>query len=959
MAWTEIHPSNWLRLIATIYFTSFAPGYCVLRISKGLKYLGRLSTFLLSYLLSLFITCLLGFALLISHHSIQDFGPTFLALANISLAIIATVRYRKRCACVKITKIQISVNLYDIVVILITLGIVIGAIKINMSNSFFLFGAQNVQLNQGIAHLKEIPVGLQGAPIGYYDYWFFIYLANYISFSGFPIVNAYLILLLFTCMPTLAFYEMIKKLTKSVILAVIATIMMSFQGFGWIYARYLRLTNASHSILHIFWTLCTGTYEFRNAVVWLPNIVHPIFLVTFPIFCILVYQAFENNLPKWTKYLFISPLVALGYLSHHYEVVFFIIIYSLISLLGQIIKIYNHDLNTTLSIIVGLALVSLIDVLSPVKWYVMKPNILPLGSLFYISKMYILSIALILFPLAMYILHRCTFFAKLNYHKILNIIKIRSIFSKYILRMILCTILGLIYFILFMVWLNINQEIEVGEYLFVPIYSYPIRFGVNCIMSLFTLMLIILGYPLIKRDSERRFFKLMSIMFLVAFTLGRISNFFGLGFESRLHTFLLMSLATSSALTIRFLFSLRMHARKLSVGLVIIVFLLGAMSSITYMKFWSLVTTSQQGVVKISKNEIKALDFLRSVTTPSDYVLSVSTKSITFLTTLTGLKNELYYPRYIGESVSKTFWTSSTPEVLGYLFNKTNVKYIYLAKRDADMLNHFSDYLLYNLLGFFPVIYFNQDVKIIQVPSLSPSFFKKENFLIDQAYEQCENMSSIFEFDKLTQTFSHTSGKITLEGNITIKSLRLKQISGELLFISGSNKNAINKLIGNGRVNVTIQCGKATIDLSNLGNLIQININSPSNVFVILTHKSELISNFSESQSITLKNGPYLFKHYYNLQKGLKIILERPEILVHGNVTFNSAYFWPYEPRSWGEDLIVAGVSNFSIIFSDTSLLIVDVEGIKGKVEIYSIPEYAGQRDELTDIYNFISSLLG
>jgi len=93
MAWTDTPLANWLRLIATIYLTSFALGYCVLRIFNGLKYLGHLSTFLLSFLLSIFLTSLLEFALLASHHSINQWGQLSLVIVNIALAAAASVRY--------------------------------------------------------------------------------------------------------------------------------------------------------------------------------------------------------------------------------------------------------------------------------------------------------------------------------------------------------------------------------------------------------------------------------------------------------------------------------------------------------------------------------------------------------------------------------------------------------------------------------------------------------------------------------------------------------------------------------------------------------------------------------------------------------------------------------------------------------------------------------------------------
>jgi hypothetical protein len=736
--WSQVTPLNWLRLAAAMYLVCFSSGYCILGIFNGLKFLKRLSTFLVSFLLSVFFSGLFGFILLISHYSIEEYGLLLFVSINLLLSTIFLLRQKMQFNHAKQNRF-LEINIYDIILVLIGIGTIIGAVMINLSNSF-LYGVQNYQIDQSLTYMKSFAVSLQGNSAGGYDYWFFIFVATLTKLSGFPAANAFLSLLVFACLPTFAVFEMTSQLTRSKKLALIVAGLMNFQGFGWIAATSLMLTNSRQSLFNIFWNLSSGTYEFRNSVVWFPNVVDPIFIVALPVFCLLVYLSFKkDSFSNCASYLFISPLVALGYLSHHYEIVFFIIIYSVIISISQVLKIYKHNFHISFSIMAGLLFVAAIDLVSPGKQFVIGPNNSPMGPMLQLSSTYAISIFFVLLPIAISCIERVNFLS-------LSKLDIKHL-SKYFLKirhnskiaLIVSTFIVIFYLFFVAVWLTTFQRIAVGEYSFVPIYAYPVRFGINGLMAIVGIIVAVLGNSIVKTQTEKKFFWLMMTIGVLAFGLGRLSsifNFLGSSYEARLGTFFLISLAAISAFIIRsILFSIKSHIivsiefrrklrlsipiRRLAAFSLIIIVFFGFISTTFLVEFWSVVTYNQGGITNISQEEAKALTFVKKIANPNDYVLTVSSISLLHLTTFCGLTNGLYYPGSVASTIINTFWSVSTLDGLSYLINKTGIKYIYLAGRDIAMLKSSTVSLLSNLVNFLPLLYSNSEAKILQVSDLA------------------------------------------------------------------------------------------------------------------------------------------------------------------------------------------------------------------------------------------------
>src|ERR1035437_3539010 len=79
----KIPPLNWLRFVASLMLTTFLPGYFLLKILDNKNSIRGCAILVLSYLLSLFITFLTGFFILLSGNSIVSFGtPTAIIVVS-------------------------------------------------------------------------------------------------------------------------------------------------------------------------------------------------------------------------------------------------------------------------------------------------------------------------------------------------------------------------------------------------------------------------------------------------------------------------------------------------------------------------------------------------------------------------------------------------------------------------------------------------------------------------------------------------------------------------------------------------------------------------------------------------------------------------------------------------------------------------------------------------------------
>jgi hypothetical protein len=288
LEWMKISPLNWLRYLSSLLLTSFLPGYFLLKILYRKDAIDSGIVIVLSYLLSLFITFLAGFSILLSANPLGSLELPIIITTNIFLIIIYYITNRE-----KARNYLVTVNWLELGLILSLLIVITACSVITMINNAPLTsGDMRDHYGTVLDFSKGFPV--YGGKVVTYPggYLFAIYLSVLFVSSGIPPAIAEQGLYLLSFLPLLAFYSSIKvwfSENKDKRLPLIATMLSILLGFGGLYALYLRFTCPAYDTIQLLGCATSKTYDIYMRILYLPDIVAPLWNIGLPVLFMLLY----------------------------------------------------------------------------------------------------------------------------------------------------------------------------------------------------------------------------------------------------------------------------------------------------------------------------------------------------------------------------------------------------------------------------------------------------------------------------------------------------------------------------------------------------------------------------------------------------------------------------------------------------------------------------------------------
>lgn len=689
LEWMKIPPLNWLRYLFALLLTNFLPGYFLLKILDRKHVITGSIVIVLSYLLSLFITFLAGFFILLSSNPLETLGSQIIITINIALIIIHYFTNHE-----KTRNYLLTVDWTEVGLILSVLAVItVGSLLVMSNNMPLTSGDMMRHYGNALDLSNGFPV--YGGKMVIYEggYLFATYLNVLFVLSGIPPAIAEQGLYVLSFIPLLAFYSAIKvwfseKLDKR--LPLIATMLSILLGFGGLYALYLKFADPTYiSITQLLSTATSKTYDIYMRILYLPDIVAPIWNIGLPIFFTLLYFLKKESY-LLTKATIVSILVILGYLAHPSEIFFFcfiLFIYVLFLRRKSEEKIGPY-------ILLGLTIVAIVDFAAPAQIYVLSDA----GTV--ISLPFVVS--LILAALA----------------SVAELVKDKGAFLFLMeLRIFLMEKLGkswrygrwvliYIYVFFFVLWLTVLKDYNLwdwGGYTFTPFFVLPTRLGA---VGLLAIISIAIYFSKIIKNRTLLFFLLLIPM---GFIFEQAANYYQLYYPAyRFGTITFVGACVIAAYgIINGINKIRSPKRKMVTGVLLGFLMISGMlsTSLFYVNasFYSVNSN-------ISQDELDALDYIRQNTPANASVLTLNTTSANNLRNFAGLNGVQDAQRW------SQLLSASNPYIITYILSSSNIKYIYVTQKDAELL---SEVQLNSFLKYFPKVFKNDYATIYEVPHLT------------------------------------------------------------------------------------------------------------------------------------------------------------------------------------------------------------------------------------------------
>lgn len=700
LEWNKISLLNWLRYLSSLLLTSFLPGYFFLKIIDRKGAITSSIVIVLSYLLSLFVTFLVGFFLLLSANPISSLGLQMAIITNLVLMIIYYFTGRKKTGSYLLT-----VNWLELGLILsILTAITVGSVIIMINNTPLTSGDMRTHYGTGLEYSKSFPV-YGGKLITYPGgYLFHIYLGVLFALSGIPSALAEQGLYILSFMPILAFYSSIKVWfngNQGKKMASKATMLSVLLGLGGLYALCLKSTDPAYGIVQLLGSTTSKTYDIYLRVLYLPDIVAPMWNIGLPVFFILL-CFLRKEASNLTKATIISTLVALGYLGHASEIFLFtftLFIYTLFLRRSNEKKIGPY-------VVLGLVIVTLIDLAAPAQLYIFLSS--STGKVLSLPFFISLFLAILTSVTELVKDRRTIHFSMEIKNSLLERLETSWRYSRWIL---LYT-----YIFFFIVWLTIEKDfnlLEWGGTYFTPFFVFPLRVGA---VGLLAIISIFIYFGKIIQDRRLLFFLLLIPL---GFILEQTANYYPVYYPAYRYatlTFVGACIIATYGIT-RALEKVdkatsRSTKRKITVcALLNIIMISGLLSTTLYYVNASYYSTYN----KISQDELDALHYIRQNIITNASVLTFTEESACRLKNFAGIN-----PVQDAQRWSKLLLSISNPYIITYILSSSNVKYIYVAQRDIELLN--SNNILRSFVKSFSKVLENDYVAVYAVPLLtSPS----------------------------------------------------------------------------------------------------------------------------------------------------------------------------------------------------------------------------------------------
>jgi hypothetical protein len=723
--WNSIPFISWLKLGATLLFTTFLPGYFILNIVDSKREISEASFLSLIPLLSIFFTSLMAFIVIRSGHAFISVVTPLILFNTILLILYVFLVIHKRVNTFSNPKFDkfIIINFTGKLVLLVLVVILfIGIYTAFFTNQSFLRGdmwrdfalaVRFSKFDTGFVETNEL-----GRPI-LVPYWFELYLATIFVISDFPLVNSHIVFAFFNVFSVIAFYSLAKTFFDDEECALFSTVVWSlFSGLGWIYV----LNSLSQSMMgqELNWLEILAKGEF--AVPWSigkpfgfwANDVSGLRAQAFISLLMLLTITLNGKISLRKVCLITYILVCFSYLIHVFEAAVFVLIFWPLIALFSNRRPLRENMYISLSIVAGLLSVYFIDLISIYYYY---------------RETYL--VYLILFAVAttivIYILSKSRFKLKIKW----------DTFTRNIPRVAMALLLFL--YVLAII-IHIASDFYYSGYMMnmrmVPWYIYPLKLGVAGLIMVTGIGIIVLRGGGLSRDIK---FLLVTILTLLVF--GKIVSYIKVTYFSfpyeEMRTvdemFPIVALATGWILAkafskMRSLQHMRSHfMKKMGSGLFIaLIIASGSLSSLLSPEFWALTTGPWGGVRNLSEGEVEAVNFLRLNCKPDAIVATVpgsGDKNIVSLAGLQALEN-------VGVDMAQRFFEVSGSATFFGIASTWNIQYIYISEQGYQLLRkYFKDYFFFReVLPTLPVAFNKSGITLYHL--ITPPQYESRGYSI-------------------------------------------------------------------------------------------------------------------------------------------------------------------------------------------------------------------------------------
>lgn len=693
LEWMAIPALSWLRYLSTLLLTSFFPGCFLLKMIDKQRRVAGVTFAVLSYLLSIFLSSFAAFLVLLLGKPIPSLGGLLVIYINVLfliLAILAT-RYNKTSIFVSTT---LTIDFFPFSILLSLLSIIAaGSVFVMLSNMPLTHG--DMMQHHGIALDLSEGFPIYGGKMITYPggYIFHLYLSVIFTLSGIPSAIAEQSLYVLNFMTFLSLYSMLKswffKPSENKIVSM-TILLSSLLGFGGLYALYLKFMNPFYDISRILSEATQKTYDVYMRVILLPDIVAPVYAVGLPTLFVLL-SLLKKDYPRLIKTVIIPSIIALGYLSHIAEILYFIIILSAYMILIK----PERKPKFGPYILLGLFLIFLIDFIAPAQVYIYYPVKGEFSITFIFASALTILITLLELMENKLILTHLTDAKK----------SLTEFFERNLNYFRWILIYG--YIFAFMTWLYLRENFNLWEWgglSFTPFFVFPTRFG---LVGLLMVLSISLYFKKIIRNHSLLFFMLL---IFVGFTLEQTCNYYQFYPAYRSATITFIGACVISAFgIIELMNNISNKMKRLSFCLILLFLLVfGMLSTALFYVNASYYSRSR----KLSQDIIDALNYIRQNTPQNASVLTFTTESANYLRNLAGLN-----PVQDAQRWSHLLLSTFNPYLISYILANSNVKYVYVTKNDYKLVS--SNGILKTFLKYFPKVFESDNVTIYEVSHFS------------------------------------------------------------------------------------------------------------------------------------------------------------------------------------------------------------------------------------------------
>jgi len=699
--WVDVPLQNWLRGLASLLLTSFFPGYFLLKIADKNKTITGGALIVLSNLLSMFVMFLLGFSTLLLGNTISSSSVVAIVIANL---LLATLYYLIFNIQKDRSKFTFFFKGHDSIILLTLCVVMIGAFAV------MLFGMPLTQCDMWFIHSQALELSKGFPAVMYYPYLFSIYLSLVFAVSGLHSAITMQLLYVFSFMPVLGFYSMVKQWfteKRNEKIAVVATFFSILLGFGSLYLLYSKVVNPEQTFPFLAEIAVNKTYDSYWRFPFAPYMVVLRWTVGLTVLFSLLYLL-KNESCKIRSLLF-TLLISIGYLGHAPEVVFFIPLLVVWTIFFQ----PNSNWRISFSILLGFLIVGIIDFLAPTQIYVLSLNASTGNNS--ISLPYAISVLVVTLLLGVEIAKHKGFSVLAMRQRIFSIVEKTWRYAKWLL----------LYSYLFCitVWICVVKDYNLwlyGGFNFVSFFIFPIRWGA---IGLIAILSIFFYFSDIIRDKVLSFFMLV---FAIGIALEQVGNYFPIYYTDieRYAAIICIGGSIIAAYGIERMlccFARRFSGKKLvSSFLLFLLILTGALSTTVYYTHMTYLNGRDE---VISNNELQALEYIKNNLSSEESVLTFTYASAFKLGTFAGISFQSLYP--YGTSnldrniVNYGFLETENPYILTYMLGASNTRYIYVAKEDATLLSS-KHFLINSFLKYLPEVFKSPDVTLYEVPRLIP-----------------------------------------------------------------------------------------------------------------------------------------------------------------------------------------------------------------------------------------------